>query len=110
MTNTARATALSARAAKVSHAIELENRHAARKWAYNVKGVPEGKAQILVADGNFAGRTTTIIGFSSEAQYRDGFGPFAPGFVTAPFGDAKALETAITSNTAAFIVEPIQGE
>jgi ornithine--oxo-acid transaminase len=83
---------------------------AARKWAYKVKGVPEGQAQIIVADGNFAGRTTTIVGFSSEAQYRDGFGPFAPGFVCVPFGDAQALEAAITPNTAAFIVEPIQGE
>jgi ornithine--oxo-acid transaminase len=83
---------------------------AARKWAYKVKGVPAGQAQIIVADGNFAGRTTTIVGFSSEAQYRDGFGPFAPGFVTVPFGDAAALEAAITPRSAAFIVEPIQGE
>ncbi|MBX3606759.1 MAG: ornithine--oxo-acid transaminase [Piscinibacter sp.] len=83
---------------------------AARKWAYKVKRVPEGRAQIIVADGNFAGRTTTIVGFSSEAQYRDGFGPFAPGFVSVPFGDARALEAAITPNTAAFLVEPIQGE
>ena len=83
---------------------------AARKWAYKVKGVPEGQAQIVVAEGNFAGRTTTIVGFSSEAQYRDGFGPFAPGFVAVPFGDARALEAAITPHTAAFIVEPIQGE
>jgi ornithine--oxo-acid transaminase len=83
---------------------------AARKWAYKVKGVPEGRAHILVADGNFAGRTTTIVGFSTEAQYRDGFGPFAPGFSSVPFGDAAALEAAITPDTAAFIVEPIQGE
>lgn len=83
---------------------------AARKWAYKVKGVPEGRAQIIVAEGNFAGRTTTIVGFSSEAQYRDGFGPFAPGFVQVPFGDAAALEAAITPETAAFLVEPIQGE
>jgi ornithine--oxo-acid transaminase len=83
---------------------------AARKWAYKVKRVPEGRAQIVVAAGNFAGRTTTIVGFSSEAQYRDGFGPFAPGFVSVPFGDAAALEAAITPHTAAFIVEPIQGE
>jgi len=83
---------------------------AARKWAYKVKGVPEGRARILVAEGNFAGRTTTIVGFSSEAQYRDGFGPFAPGFASVPFGDAAALEAAITPDTAAFIVEPIQGE
>src|SRR5947207_7310230 len=83
---------------------------AARKWAYKVKRVPEGKAQILVAEGNFAGRTTTIVGFSSEPQYRDGFGPFTPGFASVPFGDAQALEAAITPHTAAFIVEPIQGE
>ena len=83
---------------------------AARKWAYKVKGVAEGQAQIIVAAGNFAGRTTTIVGFSSEAQYRDGFGPFAPGFVSVPFGDAAALEAAITPNTAAFLVEPVQGE
>ena len=61
---------------------------AARKWAYKVKGVADGRAEIIVAAGNFAGRTTTIVGFSSEAQYRDGFGPFAPGFVSVPFGDA----------------------
>ena len=83
---------------------------AVRKWAYKVKKVPEGRAEIIVAAGNFAGRTTTIIGFSSEAQYRDGFGPFAPGFVSVPFGDAAALEAAITPHTAAFLVEPIQGE
>ena len=83
---------------------------AARKWAYKVKRVPEGRAEIIVAAGNFAGRTTTIVGFSSEAQYRDGFGPFAPGFVSVPFGDAAALEAAITPNTAAFLVEPVQGE
>ena len=83
---------------------------AARKWAYKIKRVPEGQAEIIVAAGNFAGRTTTIVGFSSEAQYRDGFGPFAPGFVSVPFGDADALEAAITPNTAAFLVEPVQGE
>jgi ornithine--oxo-acid transaminase len=83
---------------------------AARKWAYRVKGVAQDRAEIIVCSGNFAGRTTTIVGFSSEAQYRDGFGPFAPGFLHVPFGDAKALERAITPNTAAFIVEPVQGE
>jgi ornithine--oxo-acid transaminase len=83
---------------------------AARKWAYKVKGVPEGMAQVIVAAGNFAGRTTTIVGFSSEAQYRDGFGPFAPGFVSVPYGDAAALEAAIGPHTAAFLVEPVQGE
>jgi ornithine--oxo-acid transaminase len=83
---------------------------AARKWAYTVKGVPEGRAQIVVAAGNFAGRTTTIVGFSSEAQYREGFGPFAPGFVSVPYGDPDALEAAIGPHTAAFLVEPVQGE
>ncbi len=83
---------------------------AARKWGYKVKGIAEGRARILVAEGNFAGRTTTIVGFSSEAQYRDGFGPFAPGFAQVPFGDAAALEAAITPDTCAFLVEPIQGE
>ncbi|MCX7659535.1 MULTISPECIES: ornithine--oxo-acid transaminase [Caldimonas] len=83
---------------------------AARKWGYKVKGVPEGQARILVAEGNFAGRTTTIVGFSSEPQYRDGFGPFAPGFASVPYGDIAALERAITPNTVAFLVEPIQGE
>lgn len=83
---------------------------AARKWAYKVKGVADGKAEIIVCEGNFHGRTIAITGFSSVDQYRDGFGPFPPGFVTVPFGDAAALETAITPNTAAFLVEPIQGE
>jgi ornithine--oxo-acid transaminase len=83
---------------------------AARKWGYKVKGIPDGQAEIIVCAGNFAGRTTTIVGFSSEEQYRDGFGPFAPGFSQIPFGDAAALERAITANTAAFLVEPIQGE
>jgi len=83
---------------------------AARKWAYKVKGMPAGQAEILVAAGNFAGRTTTIISFSSEPQYRDGFGPFTPGFRSVPFGDPAALEAAIGPNTAAFIVEPVQGE
>src|SRR5215831_17061141 len=83
---------------------------AARKWGYKVKGIAEGRAEIIVAAGNFAGRTTTIVGFSSEPQYRDGFGPFAPGFVSVPFGDAEAPEAAITRNTAAFLVEPVQGE
>ena len=83
---------------------------AARKWAYKVKRVPTDRAEIIVCAGNFAGRTTTIVGFSSEAQYRDGFGPFAPGFRHVPFGDSSALERAINANTAAFIVEPVQGE
>lgn len=83
---------------------------AARKWAYKVKGVAADRAEIIVCHGNFHGRTIAIVGFSSEAQYRDGFGPFAPGFKEVPFGDAAALEKAITPNTAAFLVEPIQGE
>jgi ornithine--oxo-acid transaminase len=83
---------------------------AARKWAALVKGVPEGRAQIVVCEGNFHGRTTTVIGFSSHAQYRFGFGPFDGGFVAIPFGDAAALEAAINSRTAAFLFEPIQGE
>jgi ornithine--oxo-acid transaminase len=83
---------------------------AARKWGYQVKRIPDGRAQIIVAKNNFAGRTTTIVGFSSEAQYRAGFGPFAPGFTAVPFGDAAALEAAITPETCAFLVEPIQGE
>jgi len=83
---------------------------ASRKWGYKVKGVPDNLAEIIVCDGNFSGRTTTIISFSPEAQYKDGFGPFTPGFVTIPFGDADALEAAITPNTVAFLVEPIQGE
>ncbi|MFJ6677638.1 ornithine--oxo-acid transaminase [Microbacterium sp. NPDC091382] len=82
----------------------------ARAWAYRVKGVPEGRAQILVASGNFHGRTTTIVGFSDDPQARDGFGPFAPGFEIVPYGDAAALAAAIDENTAAVLIEPIQGE
>jgi len=81
-----------------------------RKWGYLVKKVPDGQAQILCCKANFHGRTTTIVGFSSEPQYRDHFGPYSGGFVSVPFGDAKALEKAITPNTVAFLVEPIQGE
>jgi len=83
---------------------------AARKWAYKVKGVPTDRAGIIVAEGNFHGRTISIVGFSSQTQYRDGFGPFPPGFTRVPFGDASALAAAITPDTAAFLVEPIQGE
>jgi ornithine--oxo-acid transaminase len=82
----------------------------ARKWAYRVKGVPRHQAEIIVCTGNFHGRTTTIVSFSTEPSYRDDFGPFTPGFVTVPYGDAGALQKAITPNTAAFLVEPIQGE
>ena len=83
---------------------------AARKWAYRVKGVGADRAEIIACEGNFHGRTITITGFSSVPQYRDGFGPFAPGFKLVPFGDAAALEAAITPDTAAFLVEPVQGE
>jgi ornithine--oxo-acid transaminase len=83
---------------------------AARKWGYKVKGIPENQAEIIVCSNNFAGRTTTIISFSTEPQYKDGFGPFTPGFVVVPYGDAEALAKAITPNTCAFLVEPIQGE
>jgi ornithine--oxo-acid transaminase len=83
---------------------------AVRKWAYKVKGVPENKAEIVVCANNFHGRTIAIISMSTEAQYKDGFGPLTPGFRIIPYGDAAALEQAITPNTAAFIVEPIQGE
>jgi ornithine--oxo-acid transaminase len=82
----------------------------ARKWGYDVKGVAPGRATIIVCDGNFHGRTTTIVSFSDDPVARDGFGPFTPGFVAIPYGDAAALEAAITPNTAAFLVEPVQGE
>lgn len=81
-----------------------------RRWGYRNKGIPDGKAEIIVCENNFHGRTTTIVGFSSEKAYRDGFGPFTPGFVSIPFGDISALERAITPNTCAFLVEPIQAE
>jgi ornithine--oxo-acid transaminase len=82
----------------------------ARKWGYKVKGIPEGKAEIIVCANNFHGRTVTIVSFSTDEQYRDGFGPFTPGFKVIPFGDAAALRQAITPTTCAFLVEPIQGE
>jgi ornithine--oxo-acid transaminase len=82
----------------------------ARRWGYKIKHVPEGKAEIIVCAGNFHGRTTTVISFSSDEQYRDGFGPFTPGFKIIPYGDIQALRDAITPNTCAFLVEPIQGE
>ena len=83
---------------------------AARKWGYTVKGVEKDRADIIVCAGNFHGRTTTIISFSSEEQYKDGFGPLTPGFTIISYGDAEALKKAITKNTVAFLVEPIQGE
>jgi ornithine--oxo-acid transaminase len=81
-----------------------------RKWGYKTKGIAENKAEIIVCDNNFHGRTITIVSFSSDPGARDGFGPFTPGFKSIPFGDATALENAITENTIAFMVEPIQGE
>jgi len=83
---------------------------AARRYGYDRLSIPEGEAKIIVAAGNFHGRTTTIVGFSSEPSYRRGFGPFAPGFVTVPFGDADAVEAAIGPCTAAVLIEPVQGE
>ena len=82
----------------------------ARKWGTTRKGVPEGKAKIIVCDNNFHGRTTTIVSFSTDPQARAGFGPFTPGFAAVPYGDIGALEKAIDANTVAFLVEPIQGE
>jgi ornithine--oxo-acid transaminase len=83
---------------------------AARKWGYTVKGIPDGQAEIIVCANNFHGRTIAIVSFSTESRYREGFGPFVPGFVVVPFGNAQALRDAITPNTCAFLVEPIQGE
>jgi ornithine--oxo-acid transaminase len=83
---------------------------AVRKWGYYIKGVPRDKAEIIVCAGNFHGRTTTIISFSTEEQYKDGFGPFTPGFVVIEYGNVAELAKAITPNTVAFLVEPIQGE
>nr|HRC84446.1 ornithine--oxo-acid transaminase [Thermoanaerobaculia bacterium] len=83
---------------------------AARKWAYRDKGVAEGEAEILTFEGNFHGRTTTLVSFSDDPQYRQGFGPFTPGFRVLPYGDARAVEAAIGPQTAAVLLEPIQGE
>ncbi|MFC4769253.1 ornithine--oxo-acid transaminase [Effusibacillus consociatus] len=83
---------------------------AARRWAYDVKQVPDNQAEIIVCTGNFHGRTTTIISFSSDEEYKRGFGPLTPGFKIIPYGDVEALKQAITPNTAAFMLEPIQGE
>ncbi len=83
---------------------------AVRKWGYEVKGVPPGQAEVIVCANNFHGRTIAIVGFSTDPTARRGFGPFAPGFAAVPFGDAEALEAAITPNTVAFLAEPIQGE
>ena len=83
---------------------------AARRWGYESKGIPSNKAEIIVAKNNFHGRTTTIVSFSSDAEYKENFGPFTPGFTEVPFGDIDALKAAITPNTCAFLVEPMQGE
>ncbi|MFE3550204.1 ornithine--oxo-acid transaminase [Streptomyces kronopolitis] len=82
----------------------------ARKWGYQVKGVPDGRARIIVADGNFHGRTTTLVSFSTDPEARAGFGPYTPGFDVVPYGDAAALEAALDDDTVAVLLEPIQGE
>lgn len=82
----------------------------ARKWAYQVKGVPAERAEVITFEGNFHGRTISIISFSSEENYRNGFGPYTPGFITIPYGDIEALKDAINPNTAGVLIEPIQGE
>ncbi len=105
LTGFERALPMNTGAEAVETAIKL-----ARKWAYTCKGTATGKAEILAFANNFHGRTTTIVGFSSEPQYRDGFGPFTPGFELLPFGDASAARAAVGPNTAAVLVEPIQGE
>ncbi|MEM7049585.1 MAG: ornithine--oxo-acid transaminase [Acidobacteriota bacterium] len=105
LTGFARALPMNSGAEAVETAIK-----AARKWAYTVKGVDEDQAEILVFDQNFHGRTTTIVGFSSDQQYKEGFGPFTPGFRILPYGDIDAVREAITPNTAAVLIEPIQGE
>ncbi len=105
LTGFERALPMNTGAEAVETAIKL-----ARKWAYTRKGVPPGRAEILTFANNFHGRTTTIVGFSSEPQYREGFGPFTPGFELLPFGDASAARAAVGPNTAAILIEPIQGE
>lgn len=82
----------------------------ARKWGYERKGVPEGRAKIIVMEGNFHGRTTTIVSFSDDPEARDDYGPYTPGFITVPYGDLAAVEAAVTDHTVAVLVEPIQGE
>lgn len=105
LTNSHKALPMNSGAEAVESALKV-----ARKWGYQVKGVPSDRAEVIVCSENFHGRTLAIVGFSTDDQARGGFGPFAPGFKVVPFGDAKALEAAITENTVAFLVEPIQGE
>jgi ornithine--oxo-acid transaminase len=105
LTNSHKALPMNSGAEAVESALKV-----ARKWGYEVKGIAEDQAEIIVCAGNFHGRTLSIVGFSTDPVSRQGFGPFTPGFKVVPFGDAKALEAAITPNTAAFLVEPIQGE
>ncbi len=105
LTNSTRVLPMNSGAEAVESALKV-----ARKWAYQVKGVPDGQAEIIVCDGNFHGRTLSVISFSTDDQSRADFGPFTPGFRIVPYGDADALEAAITPRTAAFLVEPIQGE
>lgn len=105
LTGLQRATPMNSGAEAVETAIK-----AARKWGYEVKGIPDNQAEIIVAEGNFHGRTTTISGFSSEPGYKNHFGPFSKGFVTIPFADMPALEKAITPNTCAVLFEPVLGE
>lgn len=105
VTNMERALPMNSGAEAVETALK-----AARKWAYQVKGIASDQAEIIVCQGNFHGRTTTIVGFSSEHQYRDGFGPFSPGFKHVPYGDLTSLKEAINERTAALLIEPIQGE
>lgn len=105
-TNSHKVLSMNSGAEAVESAIKV-----ARKWGYKIKGVPQDRAEVIVCANNFHGRTLTIVGFSTDATARDGFGPFTPGFSRiVPFGDAAALEAAITANTVAFLVEPIQGE
>lgn len=105
LTNSHKALPMNSGAEAVESALKV-----ARKWGYQVKGVPAERAEVIVCSENFHGRTLAIVGFSTDDQARGGFGPFAPGFKVVPFGDAGALEAAITENTVAFLVEPIQGE
>lgn len=105
LTNTSKVLPMNSGAEAVESAIK-----AVRKWGYEVKGVPDGQAEIIVCRNNFHGRTLSIVSFSTDPTARRNFGPFVPGFKVIPFGDAEALEAAITSNTVGFLVEPIQGE